>query len=134
MLWQDLMYADETLQADGSRRAAPDTVTFDADLFAHYKRLIAVRQALPALREGTYQTSLVDDERDVIAFARRSATQEVIVAVNRSSTSQSVNLGIAGGASWVDVLENTRVHSAQNGLVLELAALSGAVLLRDTGR
>jgi glycosidase len=134
MLWHDLNYADETLQADGSRRAVPDAVAFDADLFAHYKRLIAVRQALPALREGSYQTLLVDDDRDVIAFARRSATQKVIVAVNRSAMAQSVNLGIAGGASWIDVLDDTRVHSAQNGLVLELAALSGAVLLRDTGR
>jgi len=133
MLWRDLEYAAETLRADGSRRAVPDAVIFDADLFAHYQRLIALRNALPALREGTYRTLLVDDEREVVAFARHSATQEVIVAINRSSMSQWVDLGDVGGARWADLLDNSRIHSVQNRLALELAALSGVMLLREGG-
>ncbi len=39
-------------------------------LRAYVQRLIQVRQAIPALRRGDWQTLLVDDERNLYAFAR----------------------------------------------------------------
>jgi cyclomaltodextrinase len=131
MLWHDLQYANEAVQPDGSRRALADKVEFDWDLFHHYRLLISLRRTLPALCEGDYRTLLADDESEVLAFARRSATQEVIVVVNRSRTAQSVSLGGIEAGNWLDMLNGNGVYSSIDGLTLEIAELWGAVLLRQ---
>jgi glycosidase len=130
MVWPELRYAGEAARPDGSKNAAPDKVEFDFDLFRHYQQMIALRQALPALTEGNYRTLFVDDVRDVFAFARSTAAQEVIVVLNRSETTQSVHLQNVARAAWTDMLNGQRAYSAQQGrLAIEVLELSASVLV-----
>ena len=44
---------------------------FDADVFADFQRAMAIRNSVPALRTGAFETVLADDATGVYAFERR---------------------------------------------------------------
>ncbi len=85
------------------------SVGFDRAIFDAYQRAVAVRNALPALRHGLYRPVVVDDEREVFAFARSLATMEedgvqarhVYAVFNRSASPQAVEVP----AEWADGAE-----------------------------
>ena len=58
MIWPEMEYEPEAMLPDGRPRPLADEVAFDYDLFDFYRRLIAIRQASPALRRGDYRTLL----------------------------------------------------------------------------
>ena len=60
-----------------------------------YRRLIALRHSQPALREGEYQTVLLND--DVIAFGRSVGYQRLLIVLNLSSRAQHWDLPGTGG-------------------------------------
>lgn len=62
------------------------------ELLAYYQKLIAIRKANPALRAGTFSPLLVDDERELYAFERRSDGNRCLVAFNRSETAHTIDL------------------------------------------
>ena len=59
---------------------------------AFYRDAIALRQAHPALRTGSFRTVLVDDDADVWAFVRESADEQCLVVLNASDTKRTVEL------------------------------------------
>ena len=61
-----------------AQRRDPDSV------FAHYRRLIALRHEVPAVALGTFELLLPDDEQ-VWAFTRRHLDVELLVLANLSS-------------------------------------------------
>ncbi len=91
MVWEDLEYADEVTNPDGSRRT-PDVVAVNHDLLDHYRSLIAIRRAHSALNLGDYRTLIADDERDVFAFERTHGDDRVIVVINNSEGPVTVDL------------------------------------------
>lgn len=99
MVWPELRFADEATGVDGRPRAKPDAVAFDHGLFAHYQRLIALRRRLPALREGGMRWLHIDDGRGLLVFARETAAQRVIVAINRGGAAATVRLSLGGGGA-----------------------------------
>ena len=72
--WPDLRFEAEPTHPDGTPRDGADPVGFDAGLHAHYRRAIALRHALPALREGSVHTLLADDDRQVLVHRGRLGT------------------------------------------------------------
>jgi len=78
MLWQELEPYDDP------------KVSFDADLFGFYQRLIAIRATQPALRLGAFHTVLTDDARGVLAFERVLGAEQVLVVSNRSAAQRTV--------------------------------------------
>lgn len=58
-------------------------------LFNHYKRLLALRAAHPALAIGTYSV-IPNDNGNVFSFARNAADQRMVVAANLSDQPQKV--------------------------------------------
>ena len=73
MLWADLAPYDRK----------EDTV--DAEHLAHYRAIGQLRRAHPALRTGSFETLLTDDEQDVFVFLRANETERVLVALNASA-------------------------------------------------
>jgi len=66
--------------------------TGDPDsLLNFYRKLTALRQAHPALREGT-QEVLTSMPKSVFAFVRSSGAEKVLVAINYSSEEQVITL------------------------------------------
>ncbi|WP_374686121.1 glycoside hydrolase family 13 protein [Promineifilum sp.] len=130
MVWPDLTYEPEATLPDGQPRPQPDEVAFDRDLFDHYRTLIHIRKASPALRRGDYRTLLTDDARRLFAFARETEEDAVVVALNADELMNVVELEAADG-TWVDVL-NGEQHQAANGrLSLTVPPLWGAILRKQ---
>ena len=129
MLWPEWRYDDEAADPAGGLRAQPQPVAFDAALFDHYRRCIALRHALPVLRTGAVQTLLADDARQVLAHLRRDGDALAIVAINRSEAEQPLALPDLGHASWHHRFGDAApLRCRQGQIVLTLPPLSGAVL------
>ena len=74
MLWEDL-------GAYGEAEAA-----VMPELLEGYKRMIRLRNEHPALRRGSFQTLLTDDEQDLFVFLRAHEGEELLVALNAGNT------------------------------------------------
>ena len=72
-------------------RADPDSV------FHHYRRLIALRKALPVISDGDFTMLLEDDER-VFAYVRALGGDALLVLGNFSGDEVVVVAGRAGRA------------------------------------
>jgi glycosidase len=109
-----------------------DDPRFDRALFAHYRRAIALRHALPVLRTGGVETLLADDGREVLVHLRREGPALAIVAINRSEAAQEVEVPAPRAARWRDCWSGGSAVAPRAGaLHLALPALSGAVLVPE---
>jgi alpha-glucosidase len=85
-----------------TEKADPDSI------FNTYKRLLLLRKEEPALRDGEYQA--VDNNDDaVFAFLRKSGSATVVVALNMSGKTRTVDLKEAGADA--DVLYRSPLGS-----------------------
>jgi glycosidase len=128
MLWPEMQFDAEAIGPDGELRAVPQPVAFDHALHADYRRLIALRHAVPALRSGDVTTLLCDDTRQVLVHLRGDGA---LVAINRSEEPQQVELAWAAPPGWADRLNgNTPLATHDGTTTLVLQPLWGAVLAR----
>lgn len=81
---QPLPWEDRGPYADG--------VGFNKKVFKGFQRFIAIRNALPALRAGSFYPVKIDDEANVYAFAREQGDQRVYVVLNRSDKERRIDL------------------------------------------
>jgi alpha-glucosidase len=88
--------ADAASRNVEAQAAEPDSV------LACYRRLLAARRASPALNGGSFMRVAVDAP-DVLAWQRRTATETVLVLVNFSPETRSVQwtdpLNVAAGVA-----------------------------------
>jgi len=127
MVWDDMEYADEVLLPDGSRREVPDKVAVNRELREHYRQLIALRNELPALRTGSYETLLTDDQRQLFVFRRALGGEQVVVAFNNSDETREFTMPVGG--SWRDRFGGTEPVSAGEGSTrIKLPARGAAIL------
>ena len=82
---------------------------FNHKVFDSYQRFIAIRNALPALREGTFYPVAINDDADTYAFARELDQQRVYVVINRSETPQTITLDKISSGELVDYADATQV-------------------------
>lgn len=87
-----------------------DRAHWNAELHAHYRRMIAWRKARPEWRHGAYQTLAAGD--DALVFARYTARAVTVVGVNRGAARARIALSpgdlpvevarwhTADGAAW----------------------------------
>ncbi|MDH5538155.1 MAG: glycoside hydrolase family 13 protein [Rhizobacter sp.] len=133
MLWPDLQYAHEAIGPDGKPRPRPDPVEFDQSLFEHYKRCIALRNALPALRTGKLATLLCDDARSLLVHLRSEGIDHAAVAINRGAEAAGITLTLPKGR-WADMLTGKALKADAKGKVqLTLAPVTGTVLAISPG-
>jgi glycosidase/fibronectin type 3 domain-containing protein len=105
----------------------------DTSLFGHYKLLAQLRRDVPALTAGDLRILLADDAAGTLAFGRKTSGNAAIVAVNRSGSTQSLDIPVAGyvpdGTSFAwRYGGNGDVSVAGGVLHLSLGPLSGALL------
>ncbi len=131
MVWADLVYEDEIVLPDGSSRDIPDKVEVNQELFDHYKRLIALRHALPSLRRGTFELLIVDDDRQLYGFRRKLDHEEVVVILNNSDHEQVAELALNG--KWRDRWNNNELAAKDDGAnKLLLPPRGAAILVRES--
>ncbi|WP_299364333.1 alpha-amylase family glycosyl hydrolase, partial [Winogradskyella sp.] len=112
MLWDDIVYEDEVYGADETLHE-PDKVEINTSLFDHYRQLIKIRNENEALQLGTYKTLLTDDDNAVFAFQRSYKNDDIIVVINNSDTSQTVELTELNGQCFKDLL-TSNVYKADD--------------------
>lgn len=131
MVWADLVYEDEIVLPDGSSKDVPDKVEVNEELFDHYKKLIALRHALPSLRRGTFEPVIVDDEGQLYGFRRKLGHEEVVVILNNSDHEQIAELALSG--KWRDCWNSTGLAAKGDGTnELLLPPRAAAILVRES--
>jgi cyclomaltodextrinase / maltogenic alpha-amylase / neopullulanase len=105
MVWPDAPHDPARDRADGTVLTDAAPVEFDRDLYEHYRRLVHLRNQLPALQRGDFQTCLADDAKQVFVFSREYAGEKIIVALNNSAETQSCQITLTGTVQ--DVLNDT---------------------------
>jgi cyclomaltodextrinase / maltogenic alpha-amylase / neopullulanase len=74
-----------------------------------YRQFIALRKGHAALTRGEVAWLNNSDPARVVTFARRYASEEIIVGINFSNTPVNLTLeGLAGGAPFTDITPDTR--------------------------
>lgn len=68
-----------------------------------YKQMIALRRSSNALRQGSVQWLRNSDESRVLSYVRRTADEEVLVAINFSNRPFVGSVTIAPGSNFVDI-------------------------------
>jgi len=127
MIWDDITYADEVYNFNGSKRS-PDKVAINQELKAHYKKLIAIRDANPALQLGSFKTLIADNVKDIYVFEREYKGRKVVVALNNSSKEQVVDLSAYKGKTLKDLLNGKSYSSKRGSLILKVSPKWGAVV------
>jgi cyclomaltodextrinase len=127
-----IYYGDE-IGLDGKHD--PDcrkTFPWDENRWNHglrdfFKWCVGLRKAHPALRCGSYEVLL--SEQDVYAFARKLEGETIVVALNLSRQARSVSLPIQSAATFKNV-EGNDVYRVEQGELrgLNLAPRGGRVL------
>ena len=120
MLWEDLQPYDK-----------PEENFVMRDQLAYYRQIIALRNAHPALRTGSIQTLLADDEEDVWAFLRTDRDEQLVVIANSSSAEREVTvpLPLTSPNPWKGVFGSEgNLAASEHKLRVRVPAVSGVVL------
>jgi len=124
MLWKDLQPYEK-----------PEENFVMEDHLDWYKRVIALRNAHPALRTGAFRTLLADDQADVWAFLRCNEDEQLIVALNASTEARevAVPLPLSAPSTWTGVFGTDKQFGKLKGcLMIHVPALGGVVLHTPT--
>ena len=105
--------------------------TWDREMLAYFKEVIALRHAHPALRRGAYRALYA--EGGVYVFARQDAQETVLVAVNVGTEGYTITLpmeDLLNEYAQPQLLFGNCVVEHHDGsqLMLMIAARSGVVL------
>lgn len=120
MLWEDIAYEAETFLPDGKRRD-PDPVAFDRSLHEHYRKLIRIRNAHPALRNGSYKTIHTDSDTGLFVFERRDGDEHIVVLLNNSDAPVSARIPELQKHVWTDLLNDHELWEEQDSRPLTVA-------------
>ena len=137
MVWADMKFEPQAIDPRGGERK-PDEVKFDDALFAFYKSAVAFRKSNPVLSHGRYRALGAFDKEQTFVFVRSLDGKALVVALNRSDSSQSVEVkltaddaAILAGAGTVFTTgkDSSGVSCSVAGdtMKISLPALTGAV-------
>ena len=68
----------------------------DQSLFAHYQTLNSLRRTNDVLVHGDFEVLLANDEKQVVAYGRKTTSQAAVVIINRGTDPQSGPIRVAG--------------------------------------
>ncbi len=113
----------------------------DLSMRDHYSRTAAIRNAHPALRTGSYDTLLVDDDKQLYAYGRRLEDDIAVVALNLSATTtQTVAVDVQGylpdGLALTDELNGGRAYTVTQGQIVlnDVPPMWGGILIVKPGQ
>jgi oligo-1,6-glucosidase len=106
-----------------AQRADPTSV------FHHYRRMIALRRAQPALVHGDF-VMLLPDHEQIYAYLRRWRGTELLVVANLSGEPAAAPYPLDAGWIGADVLLTNSLAPSLDGAPLRLAPWQAAVLRR----
>ena len=127
MVWSDLEYIDETFYPNQETHS-PDLVSVNENLREHYKKLIQIRANNLPLQLGGFEPVILDDENDVFAFRRTHNGESILVILNNSSTTQTIDIEITKETVFNELLNDGTISTQDGGLHLEIEEKWAAIL------
>ncbi len=132
MLWDDIAYADEVYLPDGTKRQKGDEVVPDKELFAWYKKLIALRTSSEVLQLGDYKPVIIDDKFSVYGFSRNYKGNSAVVIVNNGELDSSVGFSVSKDEIAVDKLDgDKRIREEDGKISFILPKKSGKIFFME---
>ncbi len=132
MVWEDLVYEDESRGPNGGTRPA-ESVAADRELRAHYRTLARIRRTHASLfRSGAIEIREEETrDDDVFVFHRRSTKEHAVIAINRGSSPKTVALRFERGHDYADALDpEFERRSAGPNSAVRIEPLGARILLR----
>lgn len=111
-----IYYGDETGMTGGKDPDCRRTFNWNFNkgehLFPLYKKMTQIRKENSALRRGTFETLLLDDQNAIFSYGRMDKKNKVLVILNNSTGTKTVTvnvakLGLDKGATLKEELNNT---------------------------
>lgn len=133
MVWNDIVYEDERAHYYPGKNRPVDKVYPDKELLGFYRQMIKMRRENLVLCNGTIEFLSADDDKMVLAYARRNNNSEIIVLFNLSDTIQNVKIPAGKGNVYLSLFpgENMK-YLAHNGLLeISVSQLSAVVMKRE---
>lgn len=101
----------------------------DKDLLTYFQRLGALRKQFPVLTSGKRKVVHLDVQNGTYAYLRTSETNSVLIALNTSRRTQTIDVPISSFKTSVeDLLNGNRVMVSENTIKVTLPAQSGAFI------
>lgn len=131
MIWRDLSYESESyalLRPDITRK---DAVTYNRQLFDHYRLLTKIRHDYAALRVGGVETLLVDDDKELYGFIRKDRKKSVLIVLNNGSATREADVAVVWEKGRMRDLLAKRDYKITDGRVkLKVEPKWAAVLVK----
>ena len=99
----------------------------DNALFSHYQTLASLRKNNAVLTQGDFRILLADDATGVVAYGRKVPSRAAVVIINRSNSTQSGAVPVAGYLP--DGLRLNVAYAVGNGPSGPLTVANGEVVL-----
>jgi glycosidase/fibronectin type 3 domain-containing protein len=99
--------------------------TPDQVMFTHYQALNTLRSTNGVLVHGDFKVLLADDASGVVAYGRKTNTQAALIIVNRSASTQSGAIPVAGYLP--DGVTLNRAYAVGTGSASTVAVVNGAI-------
>ncbi len=132
MVWDDLQYDPEVYLPDQTKRAVPDTVEFNKELFEFYKKLIHIRNKYEALQLGTFKVRTLSDKEGVYVYERVYKNTKIIVALNKGKKKHLISLYTPYKGFFKNLLNpKQKMRSAGGKLVFSLRPGEGKIIFKD---
>jgi cyclomaltodextrinase / maltogenic alpha-amylase / neopullulanase len=110
------------------RRGMPwDDKNWNLELLDFTTKAIAVRNQVPALRQGSFKTLYAGDM--TVVFERKLGDSVAIVVLNAGSEAQSIKLENLQNGSFIEHFNNKNVLVTTGVFTLEIAARTGEVFI-----
>ena len=121
MIWDDFKYDDEVYLPDGSKRAIPDRVSVNKNLFNHYKKLIDIRNSHKSLQFGDFKSFLVDNKNELYGFSRAYKGEYIMVILNNSQKEKKVKITVDVPGKFTDLLNGGNTVTVKNDRILSFS-------------
>ncbi|MER2600634.1 MAG: glycoside hydrolase family 13 protein [Caldilineales bacterium] len=110
--------------------------SYDADMYNHFKTLLAIRNAHPALRGGDVRTLLVNDAGGLYSYLRLDSSEALVVVLNNTTAAGTATIPVTGvladGVVVSDLLNPGSSYTVSSGqIVVPVAARWGRILWTD---
>ncbi len=135
--WDDMQFDVQASHPYGRTRPA-DTVAFDHELFAFYRRAFGERHGREVLRRGGFDAIGTSDSDGVAAFVRRLESDAAVVVMNRDEDAQTIEMeksaiGWTGASVALSASADGDVRVSDDGVTLavELQPLTAALLVES---
>lgn len=90
---------------------------WDNELREYYKKIISIRNNYEALRTGSFETLIINDEKNIYAFTRYDRNNKLIVILNGGEEDQTLNVPV-----WkLDISENSFLEDLLYGGKYEIS-------------